>query len=959
MIELLSTYWAEALALLVSWPLLLALLAFRRWVSPAGLLVLGVPSMLLATWVPGLAVKMAADLPLAFALGGWLSPLGIQWLLDEAAWVLLVTVNVIASLAAIAAWLFGRALGGSDYFWPLWWLLWGGMNALVVSADLFNLYVTLELVTLAAVGLVAQSRNDPEGKAAMNYLLASLLASLLYLLGVALIYGQTGVLDLQRLTGQLQADAVMALAALLMTLGLLLKAAVVPLHFWLPEAHSRAQAPVSVLLSSVVIALAVYLLWRLWLGPFQPLLASAQPFFSVLATSCLIWGGVQAWLQPRLKLVLAYSTLSQIGFALLLLQLVALEDISAWSSLAEQGSLIFILAHGLAKAALFMVAGALMLALSTDRLKQLQGSAKLMPLAWVAFALASLSLLGAPPTAGFVGKWFLLQVAWQQSDWITVGLLLAGTLITAIYLFRVMQFAWKPAAEEAASLAADIRWRGRALAGLALLTALASWALGLGLLHAQPWPIFAVFGLDALAATFLGPAVLIWSLAWLYAKLWQSSGQLLWLLAWGGLLNILLLLAQDLLSFYIFFALLSFLGWWLVISSGKPEALAAGRVYLAMSLLGELAFFTALGVLGGQALDFASLAANDLPAAALWALGLAFAIKAGVLGVHFWLPLAHPVAPAAASAVLSGLMIKAGLIGAFRVFPEQSGLEPWGWVLLVLGWVAAFYTVILGLLQKQPKSLLAWSSVSQMGLMTALLGSSLILQGEGQQLALVSLLLLALTHALAKAGLFLGVGLVATLPLKFKPAILVGQACLALTLVGVPIFAGVYGKYGLQLSLALVAIPAGLLFASSLATSLLLGRFLELLAHQKPPKSDSPKLKGFWLLPWWLLIVAAVLAAGLFPQEQVQVSWWSFETWWQGWLPVGLALAMLLLKKRFELPSGLPRLAWRFPEFIPRFTVTQWLLTREERFHPWSSVGWLLALVAAFLGALLAYSLVY
>lgn len=946
--------WPLALALLVSWPLVLALAAFLGWLRPALQLILGLPVLLAATGVSFLAALKHPEAPFSLALGGWASPLGIQWLLDQPAAWLLLTVNWISGLASLAAWLMGRSLGGSNYFWPLWWLLWGGMNALVISADLFNLYVTLELMTLAAVGLVAQSRNDPEGKAAMDYLMASLLASLLYLLGVALIYGQLGVLDLRLLQEEVTENLLTALAAVLMTLGLLLKAAAVPLHFWLPRAHSRAQAPVSVLLSSLVVALSIYLLWRLWFGPFFIFLPTVSGLFAVLAAACLVWGGVQALIQTRLKLVLAYSTLSQLGFALMLLALVPAAEEIIWDSLQGQGALMFLLAHGLAKAALFMAAGALVLVYSQDELGRLKGSLARLPLAWVAIALASISLLGAPPTAGFVGKWQLLQATLSlQAYWMSAFLLL-GTLMTAVYLFRVMQVAWTIQQTPETS---PVHWRAQGLAGLALLTAVSSWVLGGIWLAVQPGALIAPLALDALSWPLFWPVMLIWPLAWWLAKAWQASRQVLTLLVLGWLLNLLLIFAQDLLVFYIAFALLSFLGWWLVIQSAQPQALAAGRIYLGMSLIGELAFFSALGLLSGYELAWTQLHEQPLPGMALLLLGLAFAIKAGVLGVHFWLPLAHPVAPTPASALLSGLMIKAGVLGYLRIFPQQPELFFWGELLVFLGWAAAFYAVLRGLLQSNPKALLAWSSVSQMGLMTLLLGG-LLLVPEDQSLLTLSLLLLVVTHALAKAALFLGVELLKRASGRQKYGVLGGLLLAAVTLVGVPLTSGWLVKTGLEASVEVIGWSSDWLLLSSLATATLLGRLLVLLYRQARETRVESAQQPSWAVPlWWLLVLTAAGFAGLWPQEQLYVDWLSPASWGKAWLPV--LLASLLLWLGFAKPLRWPaspltglRLQLRGASLRPAF-----LTQLEAQMQNWSSVGLLMAGVAATFASLLAYSL--
>nr|WP_081617247.1 proton-conducting transporter membrane subunit [Thioalkalivibrio sulfidiphilus] len=368
------------------------------------------------------------------ALGAWTPPLGIGWQVDG----LGVTLLLLTALVMTGAGVYRVAEGaGQDpLFWSLWLFLWTGLNALFLSADLFNLYVTLELVSLAAVALIATA-GGPALTAAWRYFISTLLGSCVFLMGVALVYGQHGSLDLTLLHEKLAPDALSLLGAVLVTSGLLLKGAIFPLHFWLPAAHGRAPVAVSAALSGVVVAGAFYLLVRLWFGPFALLLSEPVAVtLGLLGAGAILWGGIMALLQRRLKMLIAYSTVSQLGYALLAFPLVAASG--ALATQAWQGAVVLVLSHGLAKAALFLSAGILALSLGHDRVGRLGGPGAGPGLAWLAIALAAASLVGLPPTGGFLAKWWLLQGALVGESWFWAGIILAGSLLTAAYLFRIL-----------------------------------------------------------------------------------------------------------------------------------------------------------------------------------------------------------------------------------------------------------------------------------------------------------------------------------------------------------------------------------------------------------------------------------------------------------------------------------------------------------------------------------------
>ncbi|MGY6555933.1 MAG: complex I subunit 5 family protein [Wenzhouxiangella sp.] len=421
---------AEALALLVFLPLLAAC-AIVALPGQAGLAIrLGLLPLPLLLLPPTLHVLHAGSYRLALA--GHASPLGIEWLLDPLSLLMLwlnVGITLVVSLHASCS--FPPRSPSSQQFWPLWLILLASMNALVLSADLFNLYVTLELVTLAAIGLIIIEGKPAALKAGMSYLLLALLASLLYLLGVGLLYGQAGTLDLYLIAEGIELSWLPVTALSLMLVGLLIKSAIFPLHAWLPAAHGNAPGPVSAILSALVVKVSVYIIWRLWFwtaaswGP-----DAVATMLGLLGAAAILYGSLAALVQTRLKMMIAYSTVAQLGYLLLVFPLA--------SSLAFQAAVYQLLSHGLAKAAMFLAAANILRALGTDRLRRLAGLDQRLPLDAFALALAGVSIMGLPPSGGFLAKWLYLEAAWQQQGWGWLILIAVGGLLAAAYLFRVL-----------------------------------------------------------------------------------------------------------------------------------------------------------------------------------------------------------------------------------------------------------------------------------------------------------------------------------------------------------------------------------------------------------------------------------------------------------------------------------------------------------------------------------------
>lgn len=421
----------ESLAGLVFIPLaaslLMALLPRKAGTVVGCVAVLALPLCLLP-----LTQAVWAEHEITLVLAEFMPPLGIVWRLDGLALLMLWLTAIVAvpvSLHALTS--FPPTGDSGQRFWPLWLMLLAGINALFLSADLFNLYVTLEMVTLAGVALIGIGGKALAMQAAMRYLLLGLLASLLYLLAVGLIYGQTGALDLYLVGERLEADRLSATALVLMITGLLVKSAIFPMHVWLPAAHGNAPGPVSAILSGLVVKVSLYMLIRIWFwtaGDWQ--LPAAATALGLLGAGAILYGSIAALVQPRLKMVIAYSTVAQLGFVMLLFPLAS---IGAFRAASYQ-----LLAHGLAKAAMFLAAANILRSLGTDRLQALTDVDRKLPVDLFAFALAAVSIMGLPPSGGFLAKWLMLEAAWKQDAWGWLALIAVGSLLSAAYLFRVI-----------------------------------------------------------------------------------------------------------------------------------------------------------------------------------------------------------------------------------------------------------------------------------------------------------------------------------------------------------------------------------------------------------------------------------------------------------------------------------------------------------------------------------------
>ncbi|WP_205543943.1 complex I subunit 5 family protein [Rubrobacter indicoceani] len=393
---------------------------------------------------------VAAEGPVSYQLAGWEVPVGIALRADGLSVLMLLTTALVGGFGSIYAVGYfssnnedrrtGREVEGfrdpGRSFWPLWLFLWAALNGLFLSGDAFNLYVTLELLGLSAAALISLGGTGSALAAGMRYLMVSLLGSLAYLLGVALLYGAFGVLDIS-LLGENASSVPATWAALaFISLGMALKTGLFPLHFWLPSAYSASPSVASALLAALVGKASFYILLRLWFDVFEGSVpAVSGQLLGAFGAVAILWGAIMAVRQRRLKLLLAYSSVSQIGYLFLVFALVTGggRGFDAWA-----GASYLVLAHASAKAAMFMAAGAIIFALGHDDIDRLRGIAQKLPIPVASFAIAGITIMGLPTSGGFTAKWLLLSSSLSSGQWWYGGVILAGGVLAAVYLLRFL-----------------------------------------------------------------------------------------------------------------------------------------------------------------------------------------------------------------------------------------------------------------------------------------------------------------------------------------------------------------------------------------------------------------------------------------------------------------------------------------------------------------------------------------
>ena len=392
----------------------------------------------------------------SYPLGGWEAPYGIELQVDAFSALLLLIVTGASSIALLA----GKASldqaiepSRQPLFFASWLLALAGLAGILVSADAFNIFVFMEISSLASYVIVAGGTDRRALPAVFKYLMMGTIGATFYLIGVGLIYMMTGTLNLADMELRIHDVAdqrPILVAAGFITVGLALKAAVFPLHVWLPNAYTWAPHAVSVFLAACATKVSLYVLLRFDFVVFQQNLLGHDLQFSAflmpLATLAILAGSAVALYESNIKRLLAYSSVAQVGYILLGASLVSVTGLSA--------SLLHMFNHALAKGTLFLAVMALALRYSHLDLVQLGGSARRMPWTMAAFAVAGLSLIGVPGTAGFISKWYLVTAALDEGPLglALIAVIVCGSLMAVVYIWRIVEAAWF--AEEPADVAA-------------------------------------------------------------------------------------------------------------------------------------------------------------------------------------------------------------------------------------------------------------------------------------------------------------------------------------------------------------------------------------------------------------------------------------------------------------------------------------------------------------------------
>jgi formate hydrogenlyase subunit 3/multisubunit Na+/H+ antiporter MnhD subunit len=457
------------------------------------------------------------------------------------------------------------------------------------------------------------------------------------------------------------------------------------------------------------------------------------------------------------------------------------------------------------------------------------------------------------------------------------------------------------------------RWRQRALA-LQWLAPIPSLATGLIGLKSAPLAcdlpgLGFTLRLDPSSALLLALSALLWIIV--SAAVWRNRQPdnrfgLSWLLTMTG--NIGVFIAGDLVSFYLVYALVSIPAYGLFAFSEDSEHKRAGAIYLAFAILGEALLLLAFAMLRAGEPHASSRIVDVMEAlpASPWrdvTLGLivaGFGMKIGMAPFNGWMPLNYKVAPIPVAALLSGAGVTAGVIGLIRFLPHGIPFEGWGQGLAAIGFLSAYYGVAFGLTQRNTKVILAYSSISQMGVITAALGMSLF---NGQADDSFNVAFYAANHLLVKAALFLTIGALAARSTKLSAASFVLAAVLALSLAGLPLTGGLLGKMALKPEFdgGWVPMPATL---SSIGTALLMMHFLICLVEPPPSAAqESPtSIVRFWpvialgavLLPWLFYPVVGDVSKALQLGEM-------FDGLWP--VAIGVGLAVMLKRIGWSPPS--------------------------------------------------------
>ncbi|GBE42336.1 Na(+)/H(+) antiporter subunit D [bacterium BMS3Bbin10] len=392
----------------------------------------------------GLLIQVLDGGIISYAMGGWEPPIGIEYRIDVVNAFLLLLVSVIGAVIMPYA---KRSVEKEiapehqPWFYAIYLLCLCGLLGIVITGDAFNVFVFMEVSSLATYALIAMGRDRRALLAAYQYLIMGTIGATFYVIGVGLLYSMTGTLNLadmaNRLEGIENSRAVLAALAFL-TVGISLKLALFPLHVWLPNAYTYAPSMATAFLAATATKVAVYLLLRYFFTVFgASIIFTRLPvaeIFLILSLAAMFGASIVAVFQDNVKRMLAYSSVAQIGYITL--------GIAIANKTGLTGGIVHLFNHALIKGALFMAIGAVFYQIGSVKLDDLAGLGKRMPITMGAFVMAGLSIIGVPGTVGFVSKWYLGLGAFEQGWWWLVFLLVASSLISVVYIGRIVEVVW-------------------------------------------------------------------------------------------------------------------------------------------------------------------------------------------------------------------------------------------------------------------------------------------------------------------------------------------------------------------------------------------------------------------------------------------------------------------------------------------------------------------------------------
>ncbi len=380
----------------------------------------------------------------SYALGNWKPPYGIEYAVDTLSLLLILLITTLTLLITI----YTKQSIQRDilphqepYFYSAYLLFVSGLLGMVTTADIFNLYVFLEIASLAGYALIAVGRRREALLASYNYLIIGTIASTLFLLGVGYLYMITGTLnmpDLRVHLAELYGSRTLLVGMAFITLGLSVKMALFPLHTWLPNAYTYAPDSITALMASLTTKVGVYATFRVFFDVLKPSFLSEvvplEEIFMGLGAVAILVGSLLAIFQHNLKRMLAYSSVAQIGYMVLGLSMLNTPGII--------GGLIHIINHAVIKGGLFLAVGNIIYRTGAERIEDLNLMAQRMPMTMLAFTACALALIGVPLTAGFVTKWYLILGSLEAGRWFLVPVIVLGALLAALYLWRIIERAY-------------------------------------------------------------------------------------------------------------------------------------------------------------------------------------------------------------------------------------------------------------------------------------------------------------------------------------------------------------------------------------------------------------------------------------------------------------------------------------------------------------------------------------